>query len=365
MKVSVLTSLNFRTHHTTYPLWVFQQELKNRGIRLRFFYRLDRKAISDSDLVCIIQWNFKRFFPPYGKNNLSDLLTYFHDRNCRILWIDDQDSSGTIPIQILKQVDLYAKNQLLKNRELYKEPVYQAVYFRNYYHELLGIEDPQGEFYGGIADEDLVKLRLSWNLAFSNWHVMGKSRVARVLSYLNPRRRYGILPTSTYLQQRPTDISYRVTDHMHAPTVSFQRNRVRELLEQFVSDQYVLKSKGKISYRAYKQEIRNSRIIPSPFGWGEVCFRDFECFEAGALLFKPSMHHLETWPDYYVPHVTYIPFEWDFSDFTLKLLDILQNPEAYQRIAAEGQRRFIDSLTFGGEEFSYRFLSLAQDALSH
>ena len=52
----------------------------------------------------------------------------------------------------------------------------------------------------------------------------------------------------------------------------------------------------------------------SPFGWGELCLRDYEAVLGGALLLKPDMSHLETWPDVFVPHDTYAPFDWDATD---------------------------------------------------
>jgi hypothetical protein len=82
---------------------------------------------------------------------------------------------------------------------------------------------------------------------------------------------------------------------------------------------------------------------------------------AGALLLKPDMSHLKTFPDYYEPFVTYVPHRWDFSDFLEKLTDILQNPNRYEDIARTGQRRFLDSLSYeGGMKFAEHFAALLQ-----
>jgi hypothetical protein len=90
-------------------------------------------------------------------------------------------------------------------------------------------------------------------------------------------------------------------------------------------------------------------IVVSPFGWGEICYRDFECFLAGAVLLKPDMSHLKTWPDYYEPHVTYIPFAWDLSDLEQRIMDVLSDVERSQEIATNGQRRFLESLRANGD----------------
>ena len=362
MQVSIITSLNYRAHHTTYPLWVYRKQLEEKGVRLRFFYGLDVNAIAQSDVVCIVQWNFKRFFPPYGRHDLDDLLEQFRRKGCRILWIDDQDSSGTIRKDILQKVNIYAKNQLLRERDLYGQPMYQGVYFRDYYHKVLRLEDPGGKVVQGIPEEERTKLRLSWNLSFLNWRVMGKRRLARVIGYLYPRRSFRPRFVHTRLVDRRFDISYRVSDHGHAPTVSYQRQRTIELLRQIeLEHAYQILYGAKVSYSEYRSEMANCRIVPSPFGWGEVCFRDFECFEAGAILLKPSMEHLETWPDYYVPNVTYVPFAWDFSDFILKIIELLENPCRYQSIAAEGQKRLFQNTVLGAHGFVEHFLNLIRD----
>lgn len=58
---------------------------------------------------------------------------------------------------------------------------------------------------------------------------------------------------------------------------------------------------GEVGQRQYNNELVRSRIVLSPFGWGELCFRDFEAVFSGALLMKPDMSHLETWPDVFSP----------------------------------------------------------------
>ena len=42
--------------------------------------------------------------------------------------------------------------------------------------------------------------------------------------------------------------------------------------------------------------MRHSRICISPFGYGEICWRDFEAILCGCLVVKPDMSHVETNP---------------------------------------------------------------------
>ena len=95
-------------------------------------------------------------------------------------------------------------------------------------------------------------------------------------------------------------------------------------------------------------------VTISPFGYGEICYRDFECFFSGSLLVKANMDHMITWPNLFIDGVTYVSHKWDFSDFNDKLEAILSNPERFQDIANEGQKKFRDALT-NGQAFARHF----------
>lgn len=89
---------------------------------------------------------------------------------------------------------------------------------------------------------------------------------------------------------------------------------------------------GLIPRRQYAREIQSSRIVVSPFGWGETCWRDFEAICDRCLLVKPSMEYIETEPNIFIPGETYVPVSWDFSDLEEKCRYYLENPEKADRI---------------------------------
>lgn len=90
--------------------------------------------------------------------------------------------------------------------------------------------------------------------------------------------------------------------------------------------------------REYREEMGKSRIVVSPYNWGEVCYRDFEAFAFGCVLLKPDMSHLRTYPSWYNEDDTYIPFQWDFSDFEENISRVIDNYNDYIQIAENGQR---------------------------
>jgi len=83
----------------------------------------------------------------------------------------------------------------------------------------------------------------------------------------------------------------------------------------------------------YLTEMSKSLLCFSPFGYGEICWRDFEAIAFGAVLVKPDVSHLDVEPDFFKPWVTYVPVAWDFSDLEDVVVAMSENPELCRRIA--------------------------------
>ena len=58
--------------------------------------------------------------------------------------------------------------------------------------------------------------------------------------------------------------------------------QVLDLLRQIEALKNVrLSRRNRIRFRRYMLDLWLSKIVVSPFGWGEVCYRDFETFGNG------------------------------------------------------------------------------------
>lgn len=136
-------------------------------------------------------------------------------------------------------------------------------------------------------------------------------------------------------------------------TVSYQRRKVREALGLEALTRLT-------SQMRYGAEMKRSRCVVSPFGWGEITYRDFQAFLCGCLLIKPDMSHVETWPDLYVRGETYVKFSWDVADLPGVLADVNSRYERYVEVARTAQQRYSAYLTSGDaeERFSARALSV-------
>jgi len=91
---------------------------------------------------------------------------------------------------------------------------------------------------------------------------------------------------------------------------------------------------GRVSQSQFFSELRNSKICFSPFGYGEVCWRDYEAIFSGSLLVKPRMDHVRLAPSIFVPGETYVPIAWDCSDYGEKVLQYLSDSNRRREIAA-------------------------------
>jgi len=103
--------------------------------------------------------------------------------------------------------------------------------------------------------------------------------------------------------------------------------------------------RARVSQEAYYREMVSFRIFVSPFGCGELCWRDFESILAGALLAKPDMSHLTTLPDLFVAGETYAPVAWDYSDLEEVCSRYLDDEPLRQKIALQARRRLISALS--------------------
>lgn len=115
---------------------------------------------------------------------------------------------------------------------------------------------------------------------------------------------------------------------------------------------------GSLSKRRYLAELALCKVTLSPFGYGEICWRDYEAIAMGSLLFKPDMGHLTAIPDIYRPYETYIPIAWDYSDFKEKFSYYVERPDEIERIVSNAYRACHEYLNKG------TFLTHLEDLLS-
>ena len=240
-------------------------------------------------------------------------------------------STSILEPEVLPYVDGYFKGLILKNKNYYLNPFYSNRIFADYYYRSLGIKDTQQVTPLYIKKKsDLSKIKLLWNYSLGgSFGLKGK--------YFNLRQKFLPFPPLYKIKFTPpskdrlVDINCRMSTNNGRNSISYHRQKTTN----------ILKEKFKLNVQAiplnqYYKELKKTKIALSPFGWGEINYRDFEVISAGAALMKPSMEHIETWPDLYIKDKTYISYSWDFIDLEEKLNIFLQKGN-YEQIARNAQ----------------------------
>lgn len=334
------------------PLQLHQKDLSKLGLNIRLFFSLE-KAMSECDVFFI---NSKYFRSGFTNENIFHNLQNLRKYAQVVLWFDTTDSTGATQFEVLPFVDGYYKNQILKNRELYLENFYASRIFTDFYHQKFDIVDDDIGFETVLpAKSDLPKIQVSWNSSLGDYgpHSAYYQRLRKLFSI---SQKYSVKFHSPN-KIRPIPISCRIGRSHRRKTILYQRNQLVELLEKhFKTDT------TPIPINQYHRELQHTRLGVSPFGWGEIAYRDFEIMLSGATLVKPNMSHLETWPPLYEENVTYIPFQWDMQNIVSIINEALLN-DSLSLIAIEAQKRYQKYLLNNQSLFSKHIFQIIQKHL--
>jgi len=103
----------------------------------------------------------------------------------------------------------------------------------------------------------------------------------------------------------------------------------------------------RMPFQEYVRNLWNSKICLSPFGMGELCFRDFEAIQFGTIILKPSQSKVDSIPNIMFDDVTYIPCKYDWSDLEEKIDYILTNfDELNEKILTNIRSMFKEKYTY-------------------
>jgi len=101
----------------------------------------------------------------------------------------------------------------------------------------------------------------------------------------------------------------------------------------------------KLPKEEYLEKMWKSKVALSPFGMGEVCFRDFELMQFGTIMVKPSMEHIQTIPNPYIAGQTYIPVEHDWNNLNTAVRQAVEDYDNHQQVVQNFRREFLQQYT--------------------
>lgn len=241
--------------------------------------------------------------------------------------LDLSDPTGSPFMDLLPHVDVFLKSQLLTDRSRYADNLAGGLLVSEWVQDELGFSLGEWSF-GKQADPAyLDRLMCGWTMGISRFY-------RRVAAYADL--------FAKPLEHRAVDLNRRFgkPDPATSPTWEWYQEYRRFAATRVESlEGFRLGSSAPLSQFAYLRDMMQCRAVFSPFGWGEVCFRDYEAVACGAVLIKPDMSHLECKPDVFEAGETYVPVSWDLSDLAEKMDWIRDAPQEAARIAHAARER--------------------------
>ena len=266
----------------------------------------------------------------HNKDFMINELRSFKKNFSKVIYFDDSAAVSHIMFFITQYIDAYWVRGLLSDLNEYKKPFYGGRTYSNYYYEHFKIKD-QTEYLSPYQKGHFPRnIKIAWNIgigmypsyknSFLNRNYMKIKKISCVLSSL-PSIKLVYLIIKKYkdemiysltnpinLSNKKPLISSRFSSKGYYKSVSFQREL---LLEKIKENKLFLT--GKLSHKEYIKECSSVYGLLSPFGWGEICYRDFEAIMCGNILVKPDMSHLVTWPNIYTDDC-YLKLDWNFEN---------------------------------------------------
>ena len=238
---------------------------------------------------------------------------------------DGSDSTSLMGgIEVMRNTNptYYVKNQLLQ-KEKYKVPSNFGRWFWG-----------NGEFdlSYAITEDEWDKIKLSgWNLGHLQTHLF-RDRI----NPINTNKLYDVCA----IYQAEHRENYEHNNRNDIPYTKHRKGAWEVLDKKYIS------KKDKLPFQEYWEYLYNSRVCISPFGMGEVCFRDFESIATNTILIKPNMDIVITEPNIYIDKKTYFGVEYDWSNLNEVIDEVLSNFEEYnEMINSEVTNQFRDKYT--------------------
>lgn len=350
MKISVLYYPHREGHNSVFPLLANKNQLAEIGIYLNFTHSSSALLSSKADVLLISGISLSKILKNSGLTTV-DFLSKCKSKEKPLIYLAGSDSTGPFEHDIIRVVDLFLSRQLLKDKSFYLKS-HKRHYFRDLYfssHHFKNQDDFKSTVY---TDVDVKKLGVFWNLGLIDWKTQTSSKFKRYYYIYSKNRHFQKYGPGKDLEERYLDLMFRgnLFNGNH-DACRLHRIQTYRIYKGFKDKKYI-PQEGLVSYDEYINEISKTKICLSPFGWGEICYRDFEAFQNRAILMKPDMGHVETYPDFYLPE-NYISYKWDGEDLKEKIDLVLDRLSDFQEVANSGYNYFMKCTSGQDAEISF------------
>ena len=321
----------------------FKKELYDLGYNFNFynhlnsdFFECDYMFVSNkffSENFGLRLSNKFKILKKINNNSISfeKIAQQFFEKNKNLIWFDLADSTGTTQFEVLPYTKKYIKGQLYKDKNLYRKNYFRNRYFADYYQKNFNLEKEMKFNFCKLDSNYEKKIMLGWNLGVGSFFdIVNKSYYEKIfcLSQMsfskNKKKFFNYTLKNNKKNDKAFDIFFRLNERKsnEKRSIHFQRQHVGDLLKK----KYNLEIfKKKMDHKNYLINLMKSKVSIGCFGWGEICYREFEATRMGAAVIYPNINYIETWPNIYLDGLTYKSYEMDFSNLYESIEYLLEN----------------------------------------
>ena len=333
--IEILTSnLAFKKgFNDFFPLIKWEDRLKAEGIKINFI----SKPIRNCGEILVVDYRFLQTL--YSDRNIRELenvkkfVLSLRNHYKKLILFDSGDGTSSRAFWLTPYFDLHVKKQVLKNKLDYTK--------NNGDKSLMPwIPDnatPSNIPYKALDVSHVHKIKLGWNIGMLDYRYFPLKKYYPIGTSALFNNHYKELPFVSPDKNRKYITTYRGGVSKDT-RYSCQRSLTIQVINNLKTINLPVATGGKVSLHQFIKELKSSHIAISPYGWGEICYRDFEAVIYGNILVKPDMSHLDTYPDIFLPMETYVPVSWNMSDLPESFDTIIQNLADYKKIAHNAQR---------------------------
>ena len=355
-KISILVSNEASNLGLYYGYWnlfiFFEKNLNDLGFEVIFSKKLSKKFF-ESDYLFL---NSTFFYKKNGDVDI-DKLKRIKKLNSNLYWFDMRDSAGTTQFEVLPYVKKYIKKSFYRNKSLYFNKLEGGRFYTDYYIKKYLIKDKFKYYSKPLNEKYSSKLVLGWNIGvglfFDYLNYSSIDYYKELINFKFQKKKKFSMKLNNYTNWKTDNSKLDVMCLMNTKflrrSVAFQRKLLHENISRINNLNLVYKKR--LNKKNYYQKLRNSKVSLGAFGWGEICYREFEAIKCGSAILFPDMSNIETWPNIYIENETYISYDWDLDNLEEKLYDLISNLELRKKLVKNSQQILNDIYRSPGKDF--------------
>jgi hypothetical protein len=355
-KIHILINEEARRLGLYYGFWnwffLFKKDLQSINIEVDFFSSINQRFFEADHLFLN-----SRSLPQFNDHVDINYLKKISLKNKNLYWFDMRDSAGTTQFEVLPYVKKYIKKQFYKDKQIYLNPILGGRLYTDHYIKKYKIKDFKDYKQDLLNFKYIPKLTLGWNIGVAFFFDYIKfSRIEYLIEYLSFRyfnqRKYKMrLPfyQEWTEDEKKIDLISLMNHNFYRNSVGFQRLKLKEILKKTNYSNKIVE--GRFSKKKYYQLLRNSKISVGAYGWGEVCYREFEAITCGAAFMTADMSNIETWPNIYHEGETYLPYDFDFKNLNENIEILLRNSSLRKKLVKNSRKILKDCHLLDGKNY--------------